>query len=531
MKLKPFLLMAFMIILGDTCFFHTLPPTMSPATISPSATLTPMVPPTSVPPTAVSSSTVSSVILPLPAATLTPAAVPEGLDTDGPYLAYLRDTGNGAEIVLMDANGGGELFTAFPMELNSSIPPLLSNLLSSDGYWVAFYTGSAGPAFSQAGPDASDLTLKLMDLFSFSMLTGDSKLVTRLLSANYPANFAIAASQLGMAGVTAQTLRDSFVAGITQSVAWSPDGKHLAFAGQMDGLSSDLYVYDAKSEKIQRLSSGPQEVEWIDWSPDGKWILDGSVYFVGEGMTYDVYATSSDGKTTRKLLTDYQMGSGVTWINGNEFLTYQSENGPGNYGLERVNVDTGRIDKIWDASFSTFLPDPQGDWLVVLTQPGDKMNLVNLNTLLQTVVTLPGPVHAYRTISNLMAMDPGADRHFILRQDIGLNWYYLSTSGALSDTGINADMVSIAPDQQHWITMKDDLELFSNTSTRLATFALPPGMQAGDFQGIIWRPDSSGIFLVSTSSQLYAFDFSTGEYELVEQHLATAGPVGLIWVH
>jgi len=112
-----------------------------------------------------------------------------------------------------------------------------------------------------------------------------------------------------------------------------------------------------------------------------------------------------------------------------------------------------------------------------------------------------------------------------------LDWYYLSTSGALTDSGINADLVSIAPDQQHWITMKDDLQLFTNLGTRIATFALPPGMQAGGFQRIIWRPDSSGIFLVTTSSQLYSLDLSTGEYELVEQHLATAGPAGLIWVH
>jgi dipeptidyl aminopeptidase/acylaminoacyl peptidase len=317
------------------------------------------------------------------------------------------------------------------------------------------------------------------------------------------------------------------VAGITQSIAWSPDGTQLAFAGQMDGLSSDLYLYDLGSQAIQRLSSGPQEVEWIDWSPDGKWILDGSSYFVGEGMTYDVYATSRDGKVSRKLLTDYRMGSGVTWLNGSEFLTYQSENGPGNYGLVRVNIETGRVDKIWDTPFNTFLSDPQGDWLVVRPQSGNELNLVNLTTLQQELVTLPGPVHA---VSDLIAMASGADRHFLLKLDNGLDWYYLSTSGALTAAGINADRVSIAPDQQHWITMKADIQLFSNTGTRTRIFALPPGMQAGDFREIIWRPDSSGIFLVTTSSQLYALDYTTGEYELVEQHLATAGPAGLIWV-
>jgi hypothetical protein len=248
-------------------------------------------------------------------------------------------------------------------------------------------------------------------------------------------------------------------------------------------------------------------------------------------MTYDVYATSRDGKVTRKLLSDYRMGPGVTWLNGNEFLTYQSENGPGNHGLVRVNVETGRVDKIWDASFSTFLPDPQGDLLVVIAQSRDEMTLVNLATLQQTVVTLPGPVQAYGALPDLIAMDSGADRHFIFRQNTGSDWFYLSTSGASTDSGINADQVSIAPDQQHWIVMKNDIQLFSNAGTRTKIFALPPGMQAGDFQRIIWRPDSSGLFLVSTSSQLFALDFSIGECELVEQHLAASGPAGLIWVH
>ena len=54
----------------------------------------------------------------------------------------------------MDANGKGESSAPFPMDLNASLPPLLSNLLSADVAWLAFYTGSAGPAFGQSGPEA-----------------------------------------------------------------------------------------------------------------------------------------------------------------------------------------------------------------------------------------------------------------------------------------------------------------------------------------------------------------------------------------
>ena len=537
MKLKPFLLMAITILMADACFFHhTFPPTPGPATITPPPTLTPPISNTTAPmvPPTTAATTVS-----LNGATQTPATLASRLNTNGPYLAYLRDAENGPEIVLMDADGSGELSAPFPMDVNSMLPPLLSDLLSSDGAWLAFYTGSAGPAFGQSGPEASDLALNLMSLSNSSLQTGKSRLVTRLLSADYPANFAKEVSQLGMADVTAQALRDSFVAGITQSIAWSPDGTRLAFAGQMDGLSSDLYLYDANTRSIQRLSSGPENIQWITWSPDGKWILDGSVYFVGEGMTYNVYATSVDGKTSRKLLSDYRTPGTATWINDSEFLTFQSENGPGNYGLERVNVETGKIDGIWADPFSTFLNDPQGKVVAVLTQTGGLV-LVDLATLQRTTVALPSPAQAYGAGSSLIPLDPGADRHFILSLASGTGWYYLSTEGILTDAGLQADLVSVASDQKHWIALKDDLRLFTNGSDTPGIFAMPPGMQAGDFQRIIWRPDSSGIFLVSTSSQLYALDFSSGDYALVEQHLAaagtghfmtSAGPAGLIWVH
>jgi hypothetical protein len=175
----------------------------------------------------------------------------------------------------------------------------------------------------------------------------------------------------------------------------------------------------------------------------------------------------------------------------------------------------------------------------VLTQEG-KLVLVDLASLQQTPTPLSGPVSAYGTSTDIIPLDPGADRHFILRLASDTGWYYLSTDGTLTDAGISADLVSVSPDQKHWLTIKDNLRLYTNGCNCILPFPLPPGMQAADFQRVIWRPDSSGIFLVTTSSQLYALDFSSGDYTLVEQHLAaagvghfmtSAGPAGLIWVH
>jgi hypothetical protein len=194
---------------------------------------------------------------------------------------------------------------------------------------------------------------------------------------------------------------------------------------------------------------------------------------------------------------------------------------------------------IWPDSFGSFLLDAQGKWLAVFSPSGD-LSLVNLATLKQTAVSLPGPARAFGSGSYMAALNPGADRHFIFREDDTSDWYYLSTGGVSTTATITADLVSVEPDGQHWVALKNALQLFTNGSGEVTLFALPPGMLAGDFQRIIWRPDSSGIFLVSTSSQLYALDFASGESTLVEPSLAvagsghfmtSAGPDGLIWVH
>jgi Tol biopolymer transport system component len=519
MKLNHFIILVSLVILGAACS-----PSV-PAT--PTIPGVPVIPATLIPKTSIPVTIVPATKPAEPGATVTPRNL-----TNGPYLAYLRDRESSHELVLMDADGKGE--AVFPFLLNGHVimPPSLSNLVSPDGAWLAFYSGSAGPAFGQVGPNASDLTLNLMSLGVTSPAIS-TKVVARLLSADYPANFAQAAQELGRTDITAENLRDAFVSGITQSISWSPDGSTLAFAGQMDGLSSDLYLYHTADGTIQRLSSGPQQVQWIDWSPDGNWILDGSTYWVGEGMSYDIFATSLDGKVIHQLLTDYRLGNGLTWINTHAFLAYQSENGPGNYGLERVDVESGSMDTIWEGSFSSKTVDATGKWLA-LQSGTDGLYLIDLTTLVSSKVQVPDASHDYGLFQDILPMGGEPQRAFLTRDDTRNNsdqvLYFLSTSGQLNSAGTSADLFSVAPNQTDWIAIRDTIQLFAGGSSQPRTFDLPPGTKRGDFQRIVWRPDSSGIFLVSGNNQLYALDLSSGDSALVEPSLSSTWDTGLFWV-
>ena len=165
--------------------------------------------------------------------------------------------------------------------------------VSPDGKWLAFYTGSAGNPVDMPASGTFDLTLNLLDLS-----TGEEQPITPLLSKDYPNNFVTAAAQLNDPDITAEYLYQAFVHGITRALAWSADGRYLAFAGQMDGLSSDLYLYDVETKTIRRLSSGDQELQWIDWSPDGKWIA----FFSDASGEYQLQLQNQTGRAEAKFL-------------------------------------------------------------------------------------------------------------------------------------------------------------------------------------------------------------------------------------
>ncbi len=187
MKLNRFFLLASLILLGDACLFHTVatpPVTAIPVIATPIPTKT--IPATSVPATS------------QPAV---PATVAPQTTTNGPYLAYLRDQGNRLELVLMDADGKGEAAFLYPLNRNVHTPYSLSNLVSPDGSWLAFYTGSIGQISGNDGSDTADLTLNLMSL-GIKRPAGSTQVITRLLSADYPANFTQAAQELGSANIS-----------------------------------------------------------------------------------------------------------------------------------------------------------------------------------------------------------------------------------------------------------------------------------------------------------------------------------------
>lgn len=452
----------------------------------------------------------------LPTQTLTPEP---SLQTDGPYFMYFRQVDWAYQLVMLDADGEGRKIISLPPEIAEILPiqrfdPDMK-FVSPDGKWLAFYSGSAGNHGKMPVTGTADLTLNVLDL-----TTGEKQVVTSLLSKNYPDNFAEAVSQLTDPYNTSESLFEAFVYGITNSIAWSPDGKYLAFAGQMDGLSSDLYVYDVSKKTILRLTDGPEELQWIEWSPDGKWIVHGSLYHVGAGMTFNIYAASLSSPA-RYLSTAPLFGGIEYWLDSHSYLEYDASNGPGTYGLRLVDLNSGRVTRIWDGAFTGIQFDRDKKWLLLFAfssvEPGSLQNedpnfspglkLINLDTF--KIIPAPDPF-------------PDPPDTFLRTESgeiISLN---------MQPFEMGDKKISLSPDSKYWaVVMDQKVKVYAADITLIKEIPVPD--YSGALRNIEWMPDSSGLFLLY-ETDLYSIILPEGNIRLVEPDLVDSDPYHRIFM-
>jgi Tol biopolymer transport system component len=465
----------------------------------------------------------------LPTETLIPTATPyPPLSTNGPYFAYLRKTEKQATIIFLDSNGIGRNEILLPDDISRQMYDV--NNLSPDGKWLAYYTGVPDNFkypydFPPQGP--YDLALTLLNLE-----TKESKLVTPLLSKDFPDNFQQQVDiftstempgelQIPDENIALELYR-SFLNGIN-TVAWSPDGRYLAFAGQMNGLSSDLYVYDMETQKIRQLSSGSEEIQWISWSPDGKGILHGSTYVVGMGMECRIYIADLDGKSVRYLSEGMICNPPRDWLDDNTYFENENENGTGDFHLRSVNTQTGRITMYWEGSFGTYAIDAQKGYILLNaladTYPNptsdfeEGLFLIEINTRRKARV-----LDGYDWYHQYFGL---GERIFIaLAFDEGKPNYFLKKDSTLMLMENDYDIVLVAPDQQHWVGINDKAFVFSADDTLIREINFrKTSRDTSRVEFVTWSPDSSGFYFQFQRSDhpLYFVSLLSGDPILIDK--------------
>lgn len=302
-------------LLLTACQSAQPPLTMTPLPPTDRAT-TPAAEPSQTPPATTHAQAGAAPVTVQPAATARPT--PEPLGTTGPYLVYRTNEADPEELVFVDVNGRGQGRLALPRGYRAE--KSVAKSLSPTGDRMVIYAGTA------TGPDsANDLRLGVLNLE-----TGQIEFETALLSAVYPDDLrrlylTQVAPKIGGDPQYAQAFQEEVASSFLTVWDWSPNGRYLAFAGQIDGPSTDLYLLDTQTGQRRRLSDGLEQVIDISWSPDGRRILNSSSNELGLGMP--IHFWSADVTTDTNVdLGLAEAGTGL-WVDSEHVLIHANVNG------------------------------------------------------------------------------------------------------------------------------------------------------------------------------------------------------------
>jgi hypothetical protein len=449
-----------------------------------------------------------------PSATPVPSVTPfPPLSSEKPHLmirqGYLAKT-----LFIYDQDGRGRQILNLPDDcyVNSGS---LKTIISPDGKWLVCYTGFLS---SLDSPEELPLTLYIVNL-----VDGTSRKVADIVTEGYQDKLAKVSDELkSLFPDTYKPLDDSidWVGGVVtaafktqiNAAAWSPGSRYLAFAGQMDSNSSDVYVYDVESGSIQRIEDSVQSVSRIQWSPDGKYIvfensIPGNVY---TGLS--LYAVKFNDKAVRnsKSLQSGTWWSTKEWLSPTLLLGARGSDTAGEFDLQIIDISSGRIKHLWKDYFNGYAIDYKNKIIAinsseVATEPDDwGLYYITFDGVRKKI---------FNGLYWLNLFFRGGEKHRFLVNGSSYQGAQLEL-GAGDTIGITSNNsstllgkfdyqhISISPDYL-WLVVYTDKELYLyDKNDELAqTFHL------SNIKDVIWRPDSQGIFY-STGKELYSLSLS-----------------------
>lgn len=170
------------------------------------------------------------------------------------------------------------------------------------------------------------------------------------------------------------------------TLAWSPDGKFIAFTGIINGKPV-IGVVD-KDGKAKPLGAGYSP----HWSPDGKRLLFRHDSNSNSPVTA-LCVVNADGTGPRKILDNESAEFGVSWFPDGKSIVFGSQREAKNQSeIFRINADGGGLQKIAtqpDMSLSNPLVSPDGMKLIVdaVHSPVSDTKASDFDLLLVDVVT------------------------------------------------------------------------------------------------------------------------------------------------
>lgn len=231
--------------------------------------------------------------------TNTPVPVPaDTIDNTGPWFAYFEKEEGSIVVINADASGRKIILTNLSTIPHPRMIGSSSNFLAVVSEWE----------------ELSDEYFDKTSLIIIELPSGEIREVIPLIT-----NSDIPKDEEYLAALGFSVSFDS--------LAWSPDGQHLAFIAAIEGPSADLYVYDVSTGKYRRMSFGSNRASSPQWSPNGKWIVHSESKNVSEMCDMiAVWAASLETEAVNHLFDESCGYAILNWTSPENFLSFSEQN-------------------------------------------------------------------------------------------------------------------------------------------------------------------------------------------------------------
>lgn len=313
---------------------------------------------------------------------------------------------------------------------------------------------------------------------------------------------------------------------------WSPDGQYLAFAAALEGSSTDLYVYDANTDAIHRLSDETEHVVIFGWSPDSRWIVyaaadakedlpSGYVEAIPvgyKGVALHAAAVESDELQQLIAFAEPRRFKLLAWTSPTGLLlALYSELGLP-IALRTVDLGSSKVQSLYDGPFMRADADGKSGTVVITAHTNDQVpggsyliDAARGEPLLIRESYLDFPY------SEFVAWSPQLGQ-YLVESHAGV--LVLEPSGEIAQTFAGEScLAEVSPDGQ-WLAFsvcdewsnirRPGLRLYRTAGQRVAT------VSSSEIRDIAWRSDSAGFFYVTDSARLEYYDLAGNQTRIID---------------
>ena len=376
----------------------------------------------------------------------------------GPHLiVYSGIQNDRINFMIFDADGRGRRIIQLPED--SSIHHSSSLHVSPDGNWIAFHTGLI---------PSTGLTLNL-----FHLPDENVRPIAEVMANDY------------------ENIGIDFIEYI-KTLQWSPDGRYLAYAKQVEGSISDVYVYDTQTQTSWRLTYDLQRVDSIFWSDDEEWVLYRASNPYVPSYNSALRAVKF-GNTSVKQSEVLESGQWLAAGGPSPESIFLFDVGDGFCcgDLRHINIESGSKTLLWKGVFADHAFDFQNQIIGLSAEPSRGSNdsepaidgglyLISLNGSHKKISD-----DIYPWLEFWGTIPPRFVGHY------GKGVFTISEDGLTKQLSKkDKQFVSISPDN-NWLAVygQDGLDLF-NSENELERTAM-----VGSISTVQWRPDSMGLFI------------------------------------